>query len=57
MYENNKQSIEKRIVSIEQPYIRPTVRGKAGKAVVFGAKISISYVEGYVFSDYVGLAE
>jgi hypothetical protein len=51
--ENNKQSIEKRIVSIEQPYIRPIVRGKAGKAVEFGAKISISYVEGYVFLDYV----
>ncbi len=51
MYENNKRSIEKRIVSIEHPYIRPVVRGKAGKAVEFGAKISISYLEGYVFLD------
>ncbi len=51
MYENNKRSIEKRIVSIEQPYIRPLVRGKTGRAVEFGAKISISYMDGYVFLD------
>lgn len=51
MHENNKRSIEKRIVSIEQPYIRPIVRGKAGRAVEFGAKISISYLDGYVFLD------
>lgn len=51
MYENNKRSIKNRIVSIEQPYIRPIVRGKAGKEVEFGAKISISYLDGYVFLD------
>ena len=53
MYENNKRSIEKRIVSIEQPYIRPLVRGKTGRAVEFGAKISISYMDGYVFLDQI----
>lgn len=52
MYEENKQSIEKRIVSIEQPHIRPIVRGKAGVSVEFGAKVLISYVDGYVFLDY-----
>ena len=31
MFENNKQRIEERIVSLSQPYIRPIVRGKAGK--------------------------
>ncbi|ARI83407.1 hypothetical protein BH695_4128 [Microcystis aeruginosa PCC 7806SL] len=31
MYQNNKQSIEDRIVSLTQPHIRPIVRGKAGK--------------------------
>jgi hypothetical protein len=51
MFENNKRSIEGRIVSISQPYIRPIVRGKARVAVEFGAKISISYVKGYVFLD------
>jgi transposase, IS5 family len=51
MLKNNQRSIEGRIVSIEQPYIRPIVRGKARQAVEFGAKISISYVQGYVFLD------
>jgi hypothetical protein len=51
MYDNNKRSIENRIVSIEQDYIRPIVRGKARQAVEFGAKISISYINGYVFLD------
>lgn len=40
-----------RIVSINQPHIRPIVRGKAGKPVEFGAKISASCVDGYVFLD------
>ncbi|MBL1208410.1 MAG: hypothetical protein FWJ34_01330 [Geminocystis sp. GBBB08] len=54
MYSENKQTIENRIVSIEQPHIRPIVRGKARVSVEFGAKISVSYVEGYIFLDYVG---
>ena len=52
MYEENKQSIADRIVSINQPHIRPIVRGKAGTSVEFGAKILVSYVDGYVFLDY-----
>jgi len=31
-----------RIVSIHQPHVRPIVRGKANKAVEFGAKLSVS---------------
>ena len=38
LFENNKQSISDRIVSLSQPHIRPIVRGKAGKSVEFGAK-------------------
>ncbi len=49
LFENNKQSISDRIVSLSQPHIRPIVRGKAGKSVEFGAKLSASCVEGYVF--------
>jgi len=30
LYENKKISIEDRIVSLNQPHIRPIVRGKAG---------------------------
>ena len=51
MYENKKQSIEKRIVSLTQPHVRPIVRGKAGKPVEFGAKLSVSCYDGYVFLD------
>lgn len=53
LYENNKQSIDDRIVSLTQPHIRPIVRGKAGKAVEFGAKLSASCFEGYVFLDHI----
>ncbi|MGL4882496.1 MAG: IS5 family transposase, partial [Waterburya sp.] len=52
MYENKSNRIEDRIVSIKQPHIRPLVRGKAGSSVEFGAKISASYFDGYVFLDY-----
>ncbi len=51
MYQNNKQSIEDRIVSLTQPHIRPIVRGKAGKPVEFGAKFSASCIDGYIFLD------
>jgi len=51
LFENKKQSIEDRIVSLSQPHIRPIVRGKAGKKVEFGAKLSASCFEGYVFLD------
>jgi transposase, IS5 family len=49
MYENKATRIEDRIVSINQPHIRPIVRGKAGSSVEFGAKISASCVDKYVF--------
>ncbi len=40
-----------RIVSIAQPHVRPIVRGKASAKVEFGAKISLSLVEGISFVD------
>lgn len=43
--------IENRIVSISKPHVRPIVRGKAGAEVEFGAKISMSVIEGKVFLD------
>ncbi len=51
MYDENKRSIEGRIVSISQPQVRPIVRGKAKAAVEFGAKISVSLVDGYTFLE------
>ncbi|TAE67662.1 MAG: hypothetical protein EAZ86_15865 [Oscillatoriales cyanobacterium] len=51
MYEKKEHSIPDRIVSLKQPQIRPIVRGKAGKSVEFGAKLSASCRNGYVFLD------
>ena len=51
MYENKQNRIDDRIVSISQPHIRPIVRGKAGTPVEFGAKLSASCWDGYVFLD------
>jgi IS5 family transposase len=51
MYEEGSRRVEDRIVSISQPHVRPMVRGKAGVPVEFGAKISVSLVEGYTFID------
>jgi len=51
MYGDKTHRIEDRIVSISQPHVRPIVRGKAGAAVEFGAKMTISVVEGYTFIE------
>ncbi len=51
MYDKRVHSIANRIVSISQPHIRPIVRGKAASAVEFGAKISVSNVDGFMYLD------
>lgn len=51
MYDNKRHRIEDRIVSISQPHVRPIVRGKAGAAVEFGAKMTISVVDGFTFIE------
>ncbi|WP_240518811.1 IS5 family transposase [Leptolyngbya sp. BC1307] len=51
MYQTQARRIDDRIVSITQPYVRPIVRGKAGVPVEFGAKLSISCIQGCVFLD------
>ena len=45
MYDNQTRRVNDRIVSVSQPFIRPIVRGKAGKPVEFGAKLDISVVD------------
>lgn len=48
MYDNKTHSVEHRIVSISQPWLRPIVRGKAKAPVEFGAKPDLSLDgEGY----------
>jgi hypothetical protein len=51
MYEEKTNRTDKRIVSINQPHLRPIVRGKTGSAVEFGGKISVSVYENYVLLD------
>jgi len=51
MYEHKCHRIDDRIVSLTQPHVRPIVRGKAGVPVEFGAKLSLSCINGCVFLD------
>ena len=39
MYDNHTHSVSDRIISLNQPWIRPIVRGKAKASVEFGAKL------------------
>ena len=54
MYDNRTHSISDRIVSLYQPHVRPIVRGKAKSPVEFGAKVSISLVDGFSFVERIG---
>lgn len=51
MHEHRQYRKEDRIVSISQPHVRPIVRGKASASVEFGAKLSVSVVDGFVFCE------
>ena len=52
MYDNRTHSVPDRIVSVSQPFVRPIVRGKAGKPVEFGAKLDISVVDGWTRLEF-----
>lgn len=45
MYDNRTHSVDNRIVSLSQPYIRPIVRGKAKSPVEFRVKLDLSIDE------------
>ena len=51
MQRKKQHSIQGRIVSLAQPHVRPIVRGKARTAVEFGAKISVSVLDGFTYVD------
>lgn len=51
MYSNRIHAVEDRIVSISQPDIRPIVRGKSKAKTEFGAKVSVSVVDGFTYLD------
>lgn len=49
MFRERKHSVKDRIVSINQPHVRPI--GKAATPVEFGAKISVSVADGIAYLD------
>lgn len=51
MHKTKMQRIDDRIVSISQPHVRPIKRGKTGRDTEFGAKLSVSVVDGFSFVD------
>lgn len=56
MYDNRVHSVPDRIVSVSQPFVRPIVRGKAGKPVEFGAKLDVSVADGWTRLEYSSFA-
>lgn len=51
MFDDKVHRIDDRIVSISQPHVRPIKRGKANADTEFGAKISVSLVDGFSFVE------
>ena len=51
MYDKRSRCVDDRIISLSQPHLRSIVRGKAVRDVEFGAKISVSLVDGFSFVD------
>jgi len=51
MYESKTHSVKQRIMSIQQPHVRPIVRGKSTAKVKFCAKIYVWLVDDFAFSD------
>jgi len=52
MHKNHVHKVDDRIVRLSQPHVRPIVRGKAGRDVEFGAKISVAIVDKELFLDH-----
>lgn len=51
MIDNHTHTVADRIVSLAQPWVRPIKRGKAKAPTEFGAKLSLSVVDGYCYVD------
>ena len=51
MFQQKIHTVEHRIVSIDQPHVRPIVRGKMNANVEFGAKIQVSLMQGFAFLE------
>ena len=51
MYDSGTHRCENRIVSLQQPHVRPIVRGKRPDPTEFGQKLHLSVVDGYTFIE------
>lgn len=51
MFENNTHVCEDRIVSLQQPHVRPINRGKRPNPTEFGQKLHLSVVDGYTYLE------
>jgi IS5 family transposase len=52
MHRERTHAVAGRIVSLSQPHVRPIVRGKLAAPVEFGAKLSVSVVDGFCYVDH-----
>lgn len=51
MYDTRKHACGNRIVSLQQPHVRPINRGKRPVSTEFGQKLHLSVVNGYIFLE------
>lgn len=51
MYENGTHTCDDRIVSLQQPHVRPINRGKRPNPTEFGQKLHLSVVDGYTYLE------
>ena len=51
MYENDTHKCEDRIVSLQQPHVRPINRGKRPNPTEFGQKLHLSVVDGFTYLE------
>lgn len=51
MYENETHTCENRVVSLQQPHVRPIPRGKRPNPTEFGQKLHLSVVDGYTYLE------
>nr|MBO6295368.1 transposase [Schwartzia sp. (in: firmicutes)] len=51
MYENGTHQCDDRIVSLQQPHVRPINRGKRPNPTEFGQKLHLSVVDGYTYLE------
>ena len=49
MQENKEQQIDETIVSLNPTHVHSIVTVKSGKDTEFGAKVSASSIDGYIF--------